>query len=216
MPYLVETVHSILSQTHTHLEFIIWDDGSTDATAKYLRTLTDPRVHVILGMPNKGQTVCLNACLNLVKGDFVARQDSDDYSEPQRLVKQLHPFVESTVGVTFCWARSIDIEGKSIAHYVDLHCRCSNADLLYIYPGKVCAPDATSMYSKAAIEKVGRFAEIFGTGQTYNYNRRIQQFFDLKIVQKILYVRRVRELPARRDTAMRILNTHAKLHPIIK
>lgn len=43
------TVRSLLAQTGIDLELIVLDDGSTDATARILRTIDDPRLRVITG-----------------------------------------------------------------------------------------------------------------------------------------------------------------------
>jgi len=46
MPYIPQAVESVLSQSETDWELIISDNGSTDGTRDYLRTLTDPRIRV--------------------------------------------------------------------------------------------------------------------------------------------------------------------------
>lgn len=43
------TVRSLLAQTGLDLELIVLDDGSTDATARILHTIDDPRLRVITG-----------------------------------------------------------------------------------------------------------------------------------------------------------------------
>ncbi|CAN5224173.1 hypothetical protein BH10PLA2_BH10PLA2_23980 [soil metagenome] len=46
MPYLPETIDSLLQQTFDDFEIIVLDDGSTDAGAEYLAKLNDPRLRV--------------------------------------------------------------------------------------------------------------------------------------------------------------------------
>ena len=48
MPYLKDAVESVLAQTFADFRFLIIDDGSTDGTAEYLRSLNDPRLRVII------------------------------------------------------------------------------------------------------------------------------------------------------------------------
>ncbi|MFZ9451847.1 MAG: glycosyltransferase family 2 protein, partial [Bacteroidia bacterium] len=45
--YLKTAIDSILNQSYPHFEFLIIDDGSTDATAQILKTYTDKRIRVI-------------------------------------------------------------------------------------------------------------------------------------------------------------------------
>ena len=88
MPYLVESVESVLGQTLADFDFVIVDDGSTDQTAQYLSSLDDPRIKVI-HQENGGTADAANHGLRYVKTDFVARMDADDVSLPNRLKTQL-------------------------------------------------------------------------------------------------------------------------------
>jgi glycosyltransferase involved in cell wall biosynthesis len=88
--FLVEAVESIVTQTFTDFEFLIVDDGSTDASLAILRKYAarDPRIRLI-SRPNTGIAVALNEMLQLARGEFVARMDSDDVSLPDRFERQV-------------------------------------------------------------------------------------------------------------------------------
>lgn len=88
---LSKAINSILSQTYKNIEFIIIDDGSTNETYKWAKELTkkDNRVILKRNETNLGLTKTLNRCLKLVKGEYVARMDGDDYCSKDRLEKQL-------------------------------------------------------------------------------------------------------------------------------
>lgn len=88
MPYLPESVDSILGQTLSDWEFVIVDDGSTDDTPSYLDQLNDPRIKVIRSH-NSGLGAALNLGLSECHSDFLARMDSDDLAHPRRLEQQL-------------------------------------------------------------------------------------------------------------------------------
>jgi glycosyltransferase involved in cell wall biosynthesis len=88
LPYLEAAVHSILAQSFRDFEFLIVDDASTDGTGDYLRTLTDARIRLIPLTENIGLTAALNLGLREARGEFVARQDADDWSHPRRLELQ--------------------------------------------------------------------------------------------------------------------------------
>lgn len=85
--YLVAAVDSILAQTFTDFELIVVDDGSTDDTAKILKSYDDPRLR-IEGLDHAGIVVALNHGLAKARGNWIARQDADDISSPQRFAKQ--------------------------------------------------------------------------------------------------------------------------------
>jgi len=86
--YLPEAVASILGQTYADFELIALDDGSTDGTAAWLDSVRDPRVRV-LHQQNIGLALTLNKGIGLARGAYIARQDADDISRPERLAKQV-------------------------------------------------------------------------------------------------------------------------------
>ncbi len=88
MPYLPLAVESILAQTLTNFTLIIVNDGSTDGSRDYLRSLTDPRI-VLIDQPNQGQGASLNAGLRRSLTQYTAFMDADDISLPNRLRSQL-------------------------------------------------------------------------------------------------------------------------------
>lgn len=85
------SIKSIINQSFTDWELIICDDGSSDES--YLKMIKfaqqDHRIRVIKNENNLGLGASLNKCLILVNGKYIARQDSDDISEPDRLEKQV-------------------------------------------------------------------------------------------------------------------------------
>ena len=88
-PYLRAAVDSILHQDFEDFEFIIVDDGSTDNTAAILDTYEDPRIVRMKNDANLGLAKSLNRGLDAARGTYIARQDADDVSLPDRFAKQL-------------------------------------------------------------------------------------------------------------------------------
>ena len=85
------SIQSIIEQTYKDWEFIICDDGSSDDSYKKLQEYAtkDNRIVVIKNVQNAGLAQTLNNCLKEVKGEYVARMDDDDYSDPYRLEKEV-------------------------------------------------------------------------------------------------------------------------------
>lgn len=84
MPWLRETLASILGQTYRNFRVLIMDDGSTDGTSEYLRQIRDERVQ-ITRQENQGMTATLNSMLDRVQTPWLVRSDADDISFPDRL-----------------------------------------------------------------------------------------------------------------------------------
>lgn len=87
MPFLADAVESMLAQTFVDFELLVINNGSTDGTAGYLETITDPRLRV-LAPGSIGLARSLNLGLAEAKGEYIARQDADDRSAPDRLARQ--------------------------------------------------------------------------------------------------------------------------------
>lgn len=87
---LLKAVQSILSQTLSDFELIICDDGSDKHTKAVLAELPqDSRIKIVENKENAGLAQSLNACIDIASGEFIARQDDDDYSAPDRFEKQI-------------------------------------------------------------------------------------------------------------------------------
>lgn len=93
---LDKSIRSILNQTFSDFEFLICNDGSTNDTLEHLKKieLEDSRIKVLSYEKNRGLNYALNTCLKEAKGKYIARQDDDDISKPQRLEKE-YRFLEN-------------------------------------------------------------------------------------------------------------------------
>jgi glycosyltransferase involved in cell wall biosynthesis len=89
-PYFDRAIPGILAQTFDDFEFVIVDDGSTDGSLERLRELAagDSRVRVFA--PGRlGAAAAYNYGVTQARGEYVARQDFDDRSYPDRLRLQV-------------------------------------------------------------------------------------------------------------------------------
>ena len=87
--YLRMAVMSIVKQTFADWELLIIDDGSTDEAFQDIADIQDGRIQVIRDGVNKGLAARLNECIDLARGQYFARMDSDDASYPERLARQI-------------------------------------------------------------------------------------------------------------------------------
>ncbi len=196
--FLQESIDSILEQSHDELEFIIIDDASTEPVLDLINSCHDTRIVVRQTIKNIGLTKCLNIGFAMAHGDYIVRHDADDISFAIRIEEQLKLFKEDT-GFVGCWASSINANNEFVKGFVDEHCCCDDEDLIFKYPNELCMADATTMYSKEAVEKVGQFDEMMYLGQTYNYNLRVLKFFNAKVVPEVLYLARQHERQTGRE-----------------
>lgn len=108
--YVGAAIESILSQTFCDFEFLIIDDGSTDETSSVLKQYSDPRIRHIR-QENKGLAGTLNAGIGLARGKYIARQDQDDISLPERFERQFAYLEENPdCGLLGTWARIMETD----------------------------------------------------------------------------------------------------------
>lgn len=199
--YLQQAIKSILVQTHRDIELLVVVDGSTEPVAGIIAraSRTDPRLKWWQMDERMGLAVRLNQVLLLAKGDFIARQDSDDWSDPQRIEKQMAAFAEG-VGLVGCWGQSVSQNGDPIPDiYMDRDARPkTNGCIRPLLDRGNCLVDPSCVYSRAAVEAVGLFDEACVVGQTYNYNVRVARQFVPRVVPEVLYYRRVHPQQYRR------------------
>src|SRR5690242_675529 len=91
-PFVCRAVQSIIDQTYKNLEIWIIDDASTDDTLQKINSFEDQRITVIVLKENTQKIGAVNEVLQKVNGDYIAFQDSDDWSEPNRIEEQLKEF----------------------------------------------------------------------------------------------------------------------------
>ncbi len=95
--YVGETISSALAQTHSPLEVIVIDDGSTDDSASIAEAFGPP-VRVIR-QENQGESVARNRGVDESRGEWVAFLDADDLWEKTKLERQIAAVQPDVIGV---------------------------------------------------------------------------------------------------------------------
>ena len=92
-----QSIKSLLDQSFKDFEIIIINDGSIDRTLEIINSFQDPRIQVYSQI-NRGVAISANRGLALARGKYIARQDHDDISMPDRLEKQVK-FLEANSNI---------------------------------------------------------------------------------------------------------------------
>ena len=108
--YFDQAVPSILNQTYKNFEFIVINDGSTDGTDEFLNKLSLKDARVKVYHPGRlGFVNALNFGIAKCSGEFVARQDFDDISYPDRIEKQIEFMINNPdVSWLGCYGLSVN------------------------------------------------------------------------------------------------------------
>jgi len=99
--FLDEALRSLAEQTYEHLEVVVVDDGSRDASGQIARAWAarDPRFRVVRQEP-AGFVAASSRALAEARGDYVAAMGADDVARPRRLELQLAALEEE--GLAAC------------------------------------------------------------------------------------------------------------------
>jgi glycosyltransferase involved in cell wall biosynthesis len=91
--WITESLASVLGQTHSNLQVIVVDDGSTDSTREKVERIADSRLSLST-QNNAGAAAARNHGLKLASGDFVQFLDADDILSVAKIEVQLSALME--------------------------------------------------------------------------------------------------------------------------
>lgn len=105
-------IRSVLEQTWRNLELIIVDDCSGEEAFAAIKAWEsrDDRVRVLRMEKNQGTYAAKNAGLDLARGEFVTCHDSDDWSHPRKVERQVKALLhhKQVIGNMTSWIRATD------------------------------------------------------------------------------------------------------------
>lgn len=159
-------INSLLAQTYRNIEVIVVDDASSDDTGAVVQALAaqDSRVVYIRLPCNVGTFVSKSMGLRRSAGEFVTCHDSDDWSHPMRIERQVRPLLEDArlVYTTSQWVRIQD-DGVYYARQVHPLMRMNPASPLF-RKDKVlaCAGGWDAVRTGADSEFAARLKLVFG------------------------------------------------------
>ena len=113
--YIQKAVRSTLSAMSDSSELVVVDDNSEDETSYLVREIRDSRLRIIKNGSNPGLVGALNLGLELARGKYVARMDSDDICFPWRFALQLRELKKSPQ-IDFLFSTAL-VFGKPIKPY---------------------------------------------------------------------------------------------------
>lgn len=117
--FLAESLESLATQTWPEVEWLLVDDGSSDATGRMLeRFAADHPVARVFRTGGIGAAAARARALAEARGELLALQDDDDRSHPERLERQVrHLLAHPEIVLLGTAAETIDERGAVVASY---------------------------------------------------------------------------------------------------
>lgn len=169
--YIKSAATSVLKQTGVSIELIIIDDGSTDSTWNeicLLRTAYPGTVRTLRLKNNSGTYSAKNTALGMCRGKYIAFQDADDWSHPQRLEKAVS------------WLEKSSKRVAVTCRYVRLNMN-STFYSPATWPLQQWSPNTLVIRRHIVLEKIGGFDEVKAGGDTEYFERIRATFGDTRI-----------------------------------
>lgn len=109
---LITSLRSLIDQSWTNLEILVVDDASPEEYQPLIEEAValDDRIRLHRMPVNGGTYRIRNYALEHGKGEFIAFQDADDWSHPQRIERQINAMMVDPE-IVACFSKSIRLFG---------------------------------------------------------------------------------------------------------
>lgn len=154
LPFLDQSIRSILEQTLSDFEFVILDDASTDGSTESLREWSrrDKRIQLHESKKRLGLSGSSNAVVAKARAPIVARMDADDIAHPDRLRRQWNVLTsQPDVAVIGTLCNGIDATGRVV--------RPRDRWRLVRHSVYVPFPHGSAMFRREVFDLVGGYDE---------------------------------------------------------
>lgn len=113
--YIEAAVRSCMSQSYQHIEIIVSDDASSDATVAIAQQLRaeDERVKVHSAVKNRGITGNVQFALEQCRGKYIAFLGGDDLLYPEKIAAQV-ACMEADPDIALCFTQCHIIHGTDL------------------------------------------------------------------------------------------------------
>lgn len=191
--YLKECLDSLHHQTYPNKEIILVDDASTDRSIEVVQSWmeensVDMNSFVLVPLPrNVGYSGALSTGLFLTRGEFIAIQDSDDFSHLARFEKQVS-FLQNHPELSLVGSNYASFKNGDNRQFVPANWLKYGEEIRKVYKnGGHCVCNGTIMFRGATFDRIG------------GLTRRIEGAEDYEFIVKFL------EIGARIDNIPEIL-----------
>jgi glycosyltransferase involved in cell wall biosynthesis len=206
--FLVEAIESVLNQTFHNFEFIILDYGSTDKSQDIVLSYAakDNRIKLHATPPSTYIEAKIAAC-SMALGRYIAVQDADDNSLPNRLAWEVEFMEENpAVGVVGGAADWINAEGKFLWM---LENPGSDEEIKVALATRSPFVHSSILMRREAYSRVGGYRLLFAQAEDYDLFMRMSEHFQCANLKQVVVQYRIH--PQQLSLRTRRKQTIAKL-----
>ncbi|CAN5521514.1 hypothetical protein BH23BAC1_BH23BAC1_15550 [soil metagenome] len=168
---VIETLDFLISQTYTHWEAILVDDGSTDGTLEILKDYNknDNRIKIFTrNRPPKGAQTCRNIGLEKSTGNYIIFLDSDDLLASYCLEQRIR-YMEENPEMDFAVFPIIIFDKEPIDTLKYWNIFTDERDLDRFIRYDVVWQTSSPIYKRTFVQKLN-WDELLISGQDWDYH----------------------------------------------
>jgi glycosyltransferase involved in cell wall biosynthesis len=195
VPWLRESMDSVLAQTFSDFEFLICDDASTDDSVEMVGSYSDPRIRFFRNDAGKGLFSTLNFLIGQARGGYLRMWSQDDVLRPHCLERELFWFRRlPQVGFWYSYYDLIDGDGMVTRRRPPRQDAMAlstqwTAQIMF-YHGQIAGNIANVTLNPAALQKVGLFCADMHSAGDFEMLARIASHFDVGcIYEPLMFLR---------------------------
>ena len=168
------SIRSLLNQTWKNIELIVVDDASSDNTHDIIERLAegDDRIKFYKLPFNVGTYAAKRFGFEQANGEYVICHDSDDWSHPLKIEKQVKPLVEDS-SLIFTTAHWVRMQDDGIYYARPVH------PLMRLNP-------ASPMFRREIVAEKAGLWDLVRTGADSEFLARLKLVFGRKAMKRII------------------------------
>lgn len=183
--WVEKSISSVLGQTFTDFEFVVVNDGSTDATAEKLDAFDDPRMRVI-HQANTGFRAAITRAIHESSGQYISIHASGEIFRPRLLEREVavldaNPEI-GCVAVHFEKTGSTSTFGQRFTND-----QFKNIASLLLSTNPIS--NGGSMYRRELYEAVGGYRSPFTYTEDFDFWLRLSEITQFHLVEEVLFER---------------------------
>ena len=184
--FLSSAIESILNQSFSEFEFLIFNDASTDNSRQIINDYIklDNRIKFHDSSINKGYSFWLNESLKYINYNYLARMDADDISDKFRFQKQ-YDFLKKNQEYSVVGSFIKIIDEKD--HFIRKSKYPINDNEIKKYLNEFSTfAHPSTMINTSYLNKVGGYRTIFEPAEDYDLWIRLSKISKLKNIDEYL------------------------------
>lgn len=182
---LRRALKSVCAQTYPRLECIVYDDGSTDDTARCIPQ-EYPTVRFMRAETTRGVSYARNRAIEKASGTYIAFLDSDDAWKEEKIFRQIAYMRAHTLFV--CQTDEVWIRRGVCVNPMKKHEKRSVLSYVDLLPLCLVSPSAVVIH-KDVFMQTGLFDESLPACEDYDMWLRIRPHYEIHTLKEALTIK---------------------------